>query len=44
MNLIPKTLGTLCIGIVLCSVAQAKAWRGITPLKSTRADVERFLG
>jgi hypothetical protein len=25
-------------------VAQAKAWRGIVPLKSTRADVERLLG
>ena len=25
-------------------VAQAKAWRGIVPLRSTRADVERLLG
>ena len=44
MNLIPKILGTISIGILFCSVAQAKAWRGITPLKSTRADVERLLG
>ena len=28
----------------LPTIAQAKAWRGIVPLKSTRADVERLLG
>ena len=44
MNTIPKPLGAIFIGILFCSVAQAKAWRGITPLKSTRADVERLLG
>lgn len=28
----------------LPTIAQAKPWRGIVPLKSTRADVERLLG
>ena len=34
------------IGMVmfLASASEAKSWRGITPLKSTRADVERLLG
>ena len=30
--------------IVFTMSAQAKEWRGIVPLKSTRADVERLLG
>src|ERR1041384_5570844 len=30
--------------IVVCSNAQAKEWRGIVPLHSTRTDVERLLG
>ena len=29
---------------VLADVSQAKEWRGIAPLKSTRADVEKLLG
>src|SRR5258708_3506479 len=29
---------------VLFGQSQAKSWRGIMPLKSTRADVERLLG
>jgi hypothetical protein len=36
-----------CLMILLLAVmseAFAKEWRGITPLKSTRADVERLLG
>jgi len=32
------------LGFCLPSTAQAKEWRGIVPLKSTRADVERLLG
>lgn len=38
---------TLCIGFLLFSGGSslhAKEWRGIVPLKSTRADVERILG
>ena len=31
----------LCL---FCIDLEAKDWRGITPLKSTRADVERLLG
>jgi hypothetical protein len=30
--------------VAAASVASAKAWRGIVPLHSTRADVERILG
>ncbi len=36
----------ICVCLILLSVIslQAKDWRGIIPLQSTRADVERFLG
>jgi hypothetical protein len=30
--------------LITASVAQAKEWRGVAPLHSTRADVERLLG
>src|ERR1051326_1494845 len=30
--------------LLMTATSQAKAWRGIVPLKSTRADVERLLG
>ena len=30
--------------LVLCQSNKAKEWRGIVPLKSTRADVERLIG
>lgn len=35
-----------CAGLMLAAVAtpQAKEWRGVVPLHSTRADVERLLG
>jgi hypothetical protein len=38
--------GAVCSVLVLASasLASAKAWRGIVPLRSTRADVERILG
>lgn len=42
-----KTGGTLSLLFVLLSfaaVSEAKEWRGIKPLHSTRADVERLLG
>ena len=35
--------GTFLV-LMLATNASAKAWRSITPLKSTRADVERLLG
>lgn len=34
----------LCLVLLLAGISQAKDWRGITPLRSTRADVERLLG
>ncbi len=39
-------LGIIAILLAFClpTIAQAKAWRGIVPFKSTRADVERLLG
>ena len=43
MNLL-KVFTLIVLGLVLNSVAQAKEWRGIIPLQSTRADVERILG
>ncbi|HEU4712258.1 MAG TPA: hypothetical protein VFS76_11865 [Pyrinomonadaceae bacterium] len=38
------TSGGLMLLMFLVSTVEAKEWRGITPLKSTRADVERLLG
>src|SRR5215211_6178479 len=33
------------LALIICAInVQAEAWRGIVPLKSTRADVERLLG
>lgn len=37
-------LACSCFTLSLAVVAEAKDWRGITPLQSTRADVERLLG
>jgi hypothetical protein len=39
-------VATLCLCITLCLTAmgQARGWRGLVPLHSTRADVERQLG
>lgn len=37
-------LGMLLTLTLIAGEAQAKGWRGIVPLKSTRADVERILG
>ncbi|SRR6266851_6236448 len=34
----------LFIAIVISQVCPTRGWRGIVPLKSTRADVERILG
>ena len=30
--------------VLLCEPAFAKSWRGITPLRGTRPDVDRILG
>ena len=39
-----KTAGSLSLILALTCVVQAKGWRGIVPLHSTRADVEQLLG
>jgi hypothetical protein len=44
MKFFLKIVGSLSLVLVLNLMAHAKEWRGITPLRSTRADVERLLG
>jgi hypothetical protein len=39
-----KILFLFVLCFLLANKSQAKSWRGIVPLKSTRADVERVLG
>src|SRR5437867_2477810 len=39
-----KIVVSICIILTVAFVSHAKDWRGITPLKSTRVDVERLLG
>ena len=34
----------VCVLFLICDSVEAKPWRGIEPLHSTRADVERLLG
>ena len=36
--------GSIFLVLALSGVSQAKEWRGITPLRSTRVDVEKLLG
>jgi hypothetical protein len=35
---------SLIVGLLAAGISRAKEWRGIVPLHSTRADVERLLG
>lgn len=39
-----KTLGCIFLMLAINVVGQAREWRGIVPLHSTRADVEKLLG
>jgi hypothetical protein len=39
-----RVIGCLCLALLNAAWAQASGWRGIAPLHSTRADVERLLG
>ena len=39
-----SVIGVFLVLIISAINVQAEAWRGIVPLKSTRADVERLLG
>lgn len=41
---ITKSILSFCFVIVAAGLSQGKEWRGIVPLHSTRADVERLLG
>ena len=44
MNRFSLSIIAICWACCLPIVAQGKGWRGIVPLRSTRADVERLLG
>lgn len=44
MKTLLKAFACSCFTLSLVVAADAKEWRGITPLRSTRADVERLLG
>lgn len=44
LRLIRRSLLVLAIGVAVGHTAEAATWRGITPLHSTREDVERILG
>ena len=39
-----KVFACFCFLLGLAVAAEAKEWRGITPLLSTRVDVEKLLG
>ena len=39
-----KLIPIFALCLYCAELVQAKEWRGIVPLKSTRADVERLLG
>ena len=44
MKILLKAFACSCLTLGLTVAANAKEWRGITPLLSTRLDVERLLG
>lgn len=44
MKFLLRIIGGLSLVLTLNLTAQAKEWRGIVPLRSTRAEVERLLG
>jgi hypothetical protein len=44
MKITLKTFLCLCLLGLFSALVEAKEWRGITPLKSTRSDVTRILG
>ena len=44
MKFLLRIVGSIALILALTLMTQAKEWRGIVPLRSTRADVERLLG
>jgi hypothetical protein len=44
MKLLQTILATLLIMAPMCGQQQPRGWRGIVPLRSTRADVVRLFG
>lgn len=43
-NFAKQALALLFVGFIVAHVAKAESWRGLNPLQSKRADVERLLG
>lgn len=44
MNLTNAIVTWMCAALAAINITPAEGWRGLTPLRSTRADVERLLG
>lgn len=44
MKTINLLISCVCLALLMTVTPQAKEWRGIVPLHSTRTDVERLLG
>ena len=44
MDRIKLIISSMCAVLAVVAVSQAKGWRGLVPLQSTRTDVERILG
>lgn len=44
MKIITGVLSSACLMLAFAGTSQAKEWRGLTPLRSKRAEVERLLG
>jgi hypothetical protein len=44
MNRLVKSFGFIVMGLSTCATCSGKEWRGIVPMHSTRADVNRLLG
>jgi hypothetical protein len=44
MRNISRIFTVLCLLMIACNLSYAQGWRGITPLHSTREDVERLIG
>lgn len=44
LRTVQRLLSCACLLALAAAVSQAKEWRGVVPLRSTRAEVERLLG
>lgn len=44
MSMVKTIIIFFCLSLIMANPSQVESWRGIKPLHSTRADVERLLG